>query len=214
MSDFCRTLRLSHTSSVWTAKALVRLRGCAGSPELSLVACVISTIISWAGSFFTNEQPHEQRDLDVVVVTASGAFCYFSDAPYSSLYSVSKQNIKWASSWQNQQNDCAASEDTDQPGHPPSLIRVFAVRMKEDWVLNYPMSAQRRFWSDWEDAQADLSLRWAHMPFRWFYHEAAHKIWNKVKHKSFVIYFTRQKDICTLAMGVMVTSILTWNKCI
>ena len=34
-----------------TAKALVRLRGCAGSPEPSLVAYVISTIISWAGSY-------------------------------------------------------------------------------------------------------------------------------------------------------------------
>ena len=28
---------------------------------------------------------------------------------------------KWATSWQNQQNDCAPSEDSDQPGHPPSL---------------------------------------------------------------------------------------------
>ena len=26
-----------------------------------------------------------------------------------------------------QQNECASSEDSDQPGHPPSLIRVFAV---------------------------------------------------------------------------------------
>ena len=34
-----------------TATALVRLRGCAGSPEPSLVAHVISTIISRAGSF-------------------------------------------------------------------------------------------------------------------------------------------------------------------
>ena len=25
-------------------------------------------------------------------------------------------------------NECAPSEDSDQPGHPPSLIRVFAVR--------------------------------------------------------------------------------------
>ena len=33
-----------------TAKALARLRGYAGSPEPSLVAYVISTIISWAGS--------------------------------------------------------------------------------------------------------------------------------------------------------------------
>ena len=33
----------------------------------------------------------------------------------------------WAASWQNQQNDCATSKASDQPGHPPSLIRVFAV---------------------------------------------------------------------------------------
>ena len=33
-----------------TAKALVRMRGCAGSPQPSLVAYVISTIISRAGS--------------------------------------------------------------------------------------------------------------------------------------------------------------------
>ena len=39
-----------HTSCVRTAKALVRLCRCAGSPEPSLVTCVISTIISWAGS--------------------------------------------------------------------------------------------------------------------------------------------------------------------
>ena len=40
-----------HTLCVRTAKALVRPRGCAGSPEPSLVAYVISTIISWAGSY-------------------------------------------------------------------------------------------------------------------------------------------------------------------
>ena len=40
-----------HTSCVRTAKALVKLRVCAGSTEPSLVAYVISTIISWAGSF-------------------------------------------------------------------------------------------------------------------------------------------------------------------
>ena len=71
----------------------------------------------------------------------------------------------WAATWQNQQNGCAPSEDSDQPGHPPSLIRVFALRMKKAWVLSYPLSAQRRLWSDWADAQADLSLRWAHYHF-------------------------------------------------
>ena len=99
----------------------------------------------------------------------------------------------WAATWQNQQNDCAPSKDSDQPGHPPSLIRVLAVRMKKAWVLSYPLSAQRRLWAglikgfavcmkkawvliyplsaqrrlwwDWADAQADLSLRWAHTHF-------------------------------------------------
>ena len=42
---------------------------------------------------------------------------------------------------------------------------VFAVRMKRAWVLSYPLSAQRRLWSDWVDAQADLSLCWAHSHF-------------------------------------------------
>ena len=41
---------------------------------------------------------------------------------------------------------CAPSKDSDQPGHPPSLIRVFAVRMKKPWVLSYPLSAQQRLW--------------------------------------------------------------------
>ena len=39
---------------------------------------------------------------------------------------------------------CAPSEDSDQPGHPPSLIRVFTVGMKQGWVLSYPLSAQRK----------------------------------------------------------------------
>ena len=47
-----------HTLLVRTAKALARLRRCAGSPEPSLFAYVISTIISRAGSihFCFNQQ--------------------------------------------------------------------------------------------------------------------------------------------------------------
>ena len=60
----------------------------------------------------------------------------------------------WAAACQNQQNDlrpnelkhdktniitCAPSEDSDQ--HPPSLIRIFTVRMKKPMVLGYPLSA-------------------------------------------------------------------------
>ena len=59
---------------------------------------------------------------------------------------------------------CAPSEDSD-PGHLPSLIRVFPVRMKEYWAFNYLLCTHWRLWSDWVDAQSDLSLRWAHMSF-------------------------------------------------
>ena len=37
--------------------------------------------------------------------------------------------ILWAATWQNQQSVCAPSEDSDQSGHPPRLIRVFAMRL-------------------------------------------------------------------------------------
>ena len=71
----------------------------------------------------------------------------------------------WGATWQNQQNGmCAqwifrsawAFAQSDQS--PLSAWRKLG-------VLSYPLSAQRRLWSDWADAQADLSLRWAHMPF-------------------------------------------------
>ena len=57
---------------------------------------------------------------------------------------------------------CAPSKDSDQPGHPRILIRVFAVRMKKAWVLSYQFSAQT---DQTGRMQADLSLRWVHMPF-------------------------------------------------
>ena len=52
----------------------------------------------------------------------------------------------------------AHSEDSDQTGQMP----------------------RRRLWSDWVDAQADLSLRWAHMPFFWFCHVAAQSVCHSV----------------------------------
>ena len=62
------------------------------------------------------------------------------------------------------QNEWAPSEDSDQPRHPPSLIRVFACAQ---WVAKNSsfLHADNKDWSDWVDAQADLSLRWAHSHF-------------------------------------------------
>ena len=54
---------------------------------------------------------------------------------------------------------CAPAKTQISLGIRP-VWSVFTVRMKKVWVLSYPLSAQRRLWSDWADAQADLSLRW------------------------------------------------------
>ena len=64
--------------------------------------------------------------------------------------------LKWAITWQNQQNECASSETQISLGISP-VWSVFTVRMYKLWVLSYPLSAQRRLWSVWADAQADLS---------------------------------------------------------
>ena len=68
---------------------------------------------------------------------------------------------------------CASREDSGQPGHPPSLIRVFAVRMKKPWALSYPLSAQRRLIRQGE-CPGYLSLHWAHISFCWFCRAVAH----------------------------------------
>ena len=70
---------------------------------------------------------------------------------------VMLQINNWAATWQNQQNECAPSEDSDQPGHSLSAWRKLG-SLATHW-------AQSEDWSDWADAQADLSLRWAHTHF-------------------------------------------------
>ena len=38
---------------------------------------------------------------------------------------------------------CVPSKDSDQPGHPPSLIKVVTVHMKKPWALSYPLSTSK-----------------------------------------------------------------------
>ena len=50
---------------------------------------------------------------------------------------------------------CATSEDSDQPAHPRSLIRVFADRI---FILDHPKMDKRKPLPYWLDVQADMSL--------------------------------------------------------
>ena len=78
---------------------------------------------------------------------------------------------------------------------PPSLIRVFAVRLKKPWVYSFPLSAQRRHWSVW-----------ALMSFYWFCHAAAH-IWKQISFvcqwNSWIITDIQQNDPTTLTRVVV-----------
>ena len=76
----------------------------------------------------------------------------------------------WAVSWQNQQTVGPMKISLDI--HPVSSESSLCAQ----WVAKDPsfLHVDSKDWSDWADAQVDLSLRWAHMPFCWFCHEAAH----------------------------------------
>ena len=71
-------------------------------------------------------------------------FTYFLKIHTCTLFFHILRNFDKKNMIQNQQNECAPSEDSDQPEHPSSLIRVFTVRMKKARVLSYPLSAQQR----------------------------------------------------------------------
>ena len=43
------------------------------------------------------------------------------------------------------------------------LIRVFMARMKNRCILDFPENIQWKFWTKFAKAQADLSIRCAHM---------------------------------------------------
>ena len=88
-----------HTLCVRTAKSLVRLRECAGSPEPSLVTYVIRTIISWAGS-------NNKAVLQLVLFKGAGGLLAFSslscdlfDLSLPCLYLYIKQYILLPVDW-------------------------------------------------------------------------------------------------------------------
>ena len=60
--------------------------------------------------------------------------------------------------WRCLQDCICAREDSDQPAHPPNLIRVLAFRLKTLWIF----CELRRLRKDCADAKADTTLRWVH----------------------------------------------------
>ena len=82
---------------------------------------------------------------------------------------------------------CAPSEDSDQPGHPPSLIRVFAVRLKKARILSYPLSVE-------EKAQRFIPLG------SWFLRRRHFSFWSCILVR--IIYTGLTKSIFTAYIGL------------
>ena len=72
--------------------------------------------------------------------------------------------MTWAATWQNQQSDCAPAKTQISLGSHPVWSESL---LCAQWVAKDPsfLHADSQDWSDWADAQADLSLRWAHTHF-------------------------------------------------
>ena len=65
--------------------------------------------------------------------------------------------------------------------------------MKKHWALNYLLSTNWRLWSDWVDAQADLSFRWVHMSFCWFCCVVAHISYDCCTH-AYIIWASAEQN--------------------
>ena len=74
--------------------------------------------------------------LSAGIVTATTAQSVFTFSDYMPSYGNNEMSRRMTKPTKYQMT-CAPSEDSDQPGHRPSFIRVFAVHMKKHRALNY-----------------------------------------------------------------------------
>ena len=92
---------------------------------------------------------------------------------FLSVYNSITRKYTWAAAWQNQQNEmCPAKTNISLAICPVWLESSLCA----EWVAKDPriLHADSDDGSDWVDAQADLSLRWAHRGIYRFCHAAAH----------------------------------------
>ena len=92
--------------------------------------------LSERNMIYTDDLIESGRGVVVKLLASQTKCCYFDPPLLKTINDLSHDK--------NNKMVCAPNKDSDQPGHPPSLIRVFSVRLKKPWFLSYPLSAQRR----------------------------------------------------------------------
>ena len=71
----------------------------------------------------------------------------------------------WAGARQTYNKTCATSEDSDQPAHPHSLVRVFADRMCLLQPPGYHNRDKQEPLPTWVSVQADLRRSWSYRSY-------------------------------------------------
>ena len=183
-----------------TSKAMKNLSTCQSHNLLAADRIIIFLDDSDCFIVFYNQYCMQRLRSHFWLGLGSHFWFLFGIQPWNYIYHSTLLQAIWATTWQNQQNGCASTEDSDQPGHPLSLIRVFAVRMKKPWVLSYPLSPLRRLWSDW----ADESSLGAHS-FCPFCHVVAHFIFSCATHQL-------TEPLACQTHSVLIILIRTWNR--
>ena len=102
----------------------------------------------------------------------------------------------------------ATSEDSDQPEHPRSLIRICVDRMCLLQPPGYPKKYKREHLPYWVDAQADLSLRWSHKSYCWFCRALDHIVMNV----TYVAYFLKQNNLLQQYTSRNMRKYTTWRE--
>ena len=101
---------------------------------------------------------------------------------------------------------CSPSEYSDKPGHP---LNLWSQSSLSAWrtlgPYSHPLSAQRRLWSDWMDAQSDMSLCWVHISFCWFCHASA----QMVLMNTAIFSFSNTDKVCPIILNYALLKHLT-----
>ena len=87
----------------------------------------------------------------------------------------------WAAAWQNQQNDLCAQLRLRSAWASAQFDQSLRCPHEETLDPQLPIEHKVKTLIRRADAQADLSLRWAHMSFCWFYRAAAHIRFSEMK---------------------------------
>ena len=148
-----------HTSCVRTAKALARLHRCAGSPESSLVAYVISVIISWVGSngFILFDEPLHEK-------TCLLTYNQLSYQSYQQSWNSDKEaTYKYYMSYIMRKPvlPYANNKGADQAAHPCSRISAFVIHRLDSIIPLVSISKISSFQLVCVAEQTGLSLTWS-----------------------------------------------------